>query len=68
MITNPAMVTAFEAEQVRLDAPDFFRNLRLLDALYHEARTLGVFPLKDPLDGIETDIRLAQALHVRTTA
>lgn len=68
MMTNPAMVAAFEAEQASLAAPDFFRNLRLLDALYQEARTLGVFPLKDPLDGIETDIRLARVLHVRTAA
>ncbi len=68
MITNPAMVAAFEAEQASQAAPDVLRNLRLLDALYHEARTLGVFPLKDPLDGIEVDIRLARALHVRTTA
>ncbi len=68
MMTNPTIVAAFEAEQARLDAPDFLRNLRLLDALYQEARTLGVFPLKDPLDGIETDIRLARVLHVRTAA
>lgn len=64
MITNPAMVAAFEAEQASRAAADLLRNLRLLDALYHEARTLGVFPLTDPLDDIETDICLARALNI----
>ncbi|HEX9742062.1 MAG TPA: hypothetical protein VGA17_04665 [Nitrospiraceae bacterium] len=68
MITNPALVEAFESAQASRQAPDFLRNLRLVDALYQEARTLNVFPLKDPLDGIEVDIRLAQALNVRTAA
>lgn len=68
MITNPAMVEAFEAALVRREAPNFLRNLRLVDGLYQEARALGVFPLSDPLDGIEVDLRLAQALNVRTTA
>jgi hypothetical protein len=68
MITNPALVEAFENAQVSRQAPDFLRNLRLVDALYQEARTLNIFPLKDPLDGIEVAIRLAQALNVRTAA
>lgn len=66
MITNPAIVEAFESAQVRREAPNFPHNLRLVDALYQEARALGVFPLNDPLDGIEVDIRLARALNVRT--
>ena len=35
----------------------------IAEALYEEARALGVFPLKDSLDGIEVDIRLARALN-----
>ncbi len=68
MIKNPAMVEAFENAQARQETPDFLRNVRLVDALYEEARALGVFPLQDPLDGIEVDIRLARALNVRTAA
>lgn len=66
MITNPALVEAFEHAQARQATPGFLHNLRLVDALHQEARTLGIFPLKDPLDGIEVDIRLAKALNVRT--
>jgi hypothetical protein len=68
MITNPAMVEAFEDAQARQETPDFLRNMHLVDALYEEAHALGAFPLKDPLEGIEVDIRLAQALNVRTAA
>ena len=35
---------------------------------FAQACAHGVFPLKDPLDGIEVDIRLARALHVRPAA
>jgi len=31
-----------------------------------EAKTLGVLPVKDPLEGIDTDIRLAGILNVQT--
>lgn len=68
MLTNPALVEAVENAQARQATPGFLHNLRLVDALYEEARTLGAFPLKDPLDGIEVDIRVAKALNVRTAA
>jgi glycine/D-amino acid oxidase-like deaminating enzyme len=68
MITNPALVEAFERAQARQTTPGFLHNLRLVDALYQEARALGAFPLNNPLDGIEVDIRLARALNVRTAA
>jgi hypothetical protein len=42
--------------------------LRIFEALYEEAKQLGVFPLKDPLEGIEVDIRLARALNARKVA
>jgi hypothetical protein len=33
-----------------------------------EARFLGILPLRNPLDGIDVDIRLAAVLNVRTSA
>jgi len=36
----------------------------LLDGMYELARALGVFPLVNPLEGLETDIRVAKALNV----
>lgn len=48
---------------------NYERNLRILEAMYQEAKSLGVFPLKDPLDGIEADLKLARVLNsVRITS
>lgn len=66
MIDRPDLIEAFERNQIRATPPDYFRNLSLYEALYEEAKALGYFPLKDPLEGIEVDIRLAKVLNVST--
>ena len=66
MLRNPELVEFFEKSQMRREASDYFRNLRILEALYQEARSLGILPLKDPLEGIEVDIHLAKVINVRT--
>ena len=53
---------------MRSQPPDYLHNLRIFEALYHEACLLGILPLRDPLDGIEVDIRLAAVLNVRESA
>ena len=63
MIRRPDLVEAFEREYQRRQPHDYRQNLRIAEALYAEARALGVLPLKDPLDGIEVKIRLAKALN-----
>ena len=68
MVKNAKMVEAFEKELAGREPADYRRNLQIVEALYGEACLLGVFPLRDPLEGIEVDIRLARALNVRTTA
>jgi hypothetical protein len=62
------LVEAFEKAQMQREAPDYFRNLRIFEALYQEACSLGVLPLKDPLEGIEVDIHLARVINVRTNS
>jgi hypothetical protein len=66
MIKRTDLLEAFEREQIRKNDASYLDNLRLFEALYREAQALGVLPLADPLEGIDVDIRLAQALHVRT--
>ena len=68
MIRNANLLEKFEREQIRKRKPDYFRNLRIFESLYNEAMHLGIFPLKDPLDGIEVDIKLARALNVQRLA
>jgi hypothetical protein len=65
MIIDDPMLRAFEKEQIQKSPPDYHKNLRIFEALYEEARLLGVFPLENPLEGIEVDIALAAVLNVR---
>ncbi len=65
MLKRPDLVEAFERGQMRREPPDHQRNLRVAEALYAHARLLGALPLKDPLDGIAVDIRLARSINVR---
>jgi hypothetical protein len=66
MIQNAHLIEALKKTQMKSSPPDYFRNLTVFEGLYREARTLGVLPTKDPLEGIDTDIRLAGILNVQT--
>ena len=59
------LVEDFEREAIRNRDASYQCNLRIFEALYREARQLGVLPPRDPLEGIEQDIRLASILNVR---
>ena len=46
----------------------FLEALKIYEALWKEAVTLGVLPLADPPDGMEKDIELARMLNsLKTT-
>lgn len=53
----------FERDFLRGEKVDIRRNFRLVEALYKEAVTLGIFPLKNPLDGIEVDLKIAKVIN-----
>lgn len=40
----------------------------LCDAMYEYARSLGVFPSADPLEGLEAKIAMARAVNVQSTS
>ena len=68
MRRNPARLTEFEDKLIRETVLDVATRFRLFEAMVQEARTVGALPPADPLEGIEVDIRLAKALHVREAA
>lgn len=68
MIKDRALWEEWEARFVASQPADFQRNLRLLEAMYEHARSLGAFPPLDPLAGLEAKIKLAQKLNVSTLA
>lgn len=63
MVINSEKLRAYEDERIRTEKVDVKRNFRIVDALYDEARMLGVLPPKDPLEGIEVKIRIARAVN-----
>jgi hypothetical protein len=54
----------FERKLISKNRPDPIKNLRIVEAMYEEGRQLGIFPLKDPLEGLETDIRIARVINL----
>jgi len=54
---------AFESELLRREQLTLEQKFRMLDALHAEAVALGALPLRDPLEGIEVDIRIARVVN-----
>jgi predicted translin family RNA/ssDNA-binding protein len=53
----------FEIEMLRNEKLDVKKKFKIVEALYKEAVALGVFPLKDSLEGLEVDIRIAKVIN-----
>jgi len=53
----------FELDFLRKEKVDIVRNLHIVEGLYKEAVTLGIIPLKNPLDGIEVDLKIAEVVN-----
>ena len=62
MIMN-AEFRKFEIEFMKKERVDIKKNFHLLEALYQEAVTFGVLPPKNPLDGIEVDLKIAKVVN-----
>lgn len=63
MIKNKKRLRRFEDDIIRKTKVEVDKNFQLLDAMYQEALALGVFPLRNPLSGIETDIKIAKVVN-----
>ena len=68
MTKDLAVWERWERETQLSQPADFRRNLRLLEAMYVEARALGVMAVAPALEGLESRLRLARVLNVRTTS
>jgi hypothetical protein len=53
----------FEIEILKNEKLDTRKKFEIVEALYREAVALGVFPLKDSLEGLEVDIRIAKVVN-----
>ena len=68
MIKVPLYWEKWERKMQLRQPADLKANLRLLEAMYEEARTLGVMAQPPSLEGLESWLRLARALNARKLA
>ena len=62
MIKNTKYLENFENKFIAGQKTSLMANLAIYEAMWDMAKTLGVFPLKDPYDGVDDDIHLAKIL------
>ncbi len=53
----------FEQEFLRKNKLSLKKKLKLMDGFYKAAVLFGLFPPKNPLEGIETDIKIARLVN-----
>lgn len=63
MIKDPKSWKEFETSLTKREKPDYKRNLKIFEELVKHAKSMKVFPPKNPLEGIEADIRIAKFLN-----
>jgi hypothetical protein len=64
MIKNPELLKSFEDHFIRGKGRlSFTQAMVLFSDMWKEGLRLGVLPLKDSLDGIEVDIKIAKVLN-----
>jgi hypothetical protein len=64
MVKNPLLLQKLEEQFLEEEGPlPYHRAIHILNALWQEAVTLGIFPLQDPWEGIESDLKIAKILN-----
>ena len=67
MIKNYKKFDRFENDLISRERLSIEQNFFIMDEMYEEAAYFGIFPLKNPLEDIEDDIRLAKILNSVST-
>jgi hypothetical protein len=68
MIKDRTLWNQWETEYTRLQKPDFARGMRIVEALYQEAQSLGAFKRTKFIALPAHTLKLARALNVSTPA
>ncbi|OHB99759.1 MAG: hypothetical protein A2Z58_08195, partial [Planctomycetes bacterium RIFCSPHIGHO2_12_42_15] len=63
MIKNNKLLEQFERDLKKREKADYHQNLKIFEGMYKEAVYLNAIPLKDPLDGLEVDIKIARVIN-----
>lgn len=63
MIKNSRLLKRFEKAEVKRDKISFKKAVKIFEALWKEARSLGAIRKEDRLEGIEKEIRIAKIVN-----
>ncbi len=63
MIKNVHLIEDLEKEFISKDKLSYKQSLRIFESLWQEGLNLGILPPKNPLEGIEVDLRIANILN-----
>jgi hypothetical protein len=63
MIKNPKILKELEKKIKKNSKVDIDRNFEIFEALYKEAKDLGVLPVKEPLKDKETVKKIAKIIN-----
>ncbi len=63
MVKNTEYLKKFEDEWISSQKLTPEQALNILDSMWEEAIALGVLPSKDPMEGFEVDLRIAEILN-----
>lgn len=63
MVRNWKKFYEFERNMVSSQEIDIEKNIKIFDELLNFARAQGALPLKNPLEGIEIDIKYGRVIN-----
>jgi adenine specific DNA methylase Mod len=63
MIKDTKLLQKFENNLLKNEPLSYKDALKIFEALWHEANSLGILPSKDPMGEIEVKIKMAKILN-----
>lgn len=63
MIKNAQLVENMERDFISRQKLSYKQSMQIFESMWNEAVRLGVLPPRDPLEGIEVDIKIANVLN-----
>ena len=63
MVKNSNILEKFERQEIKKSKLSYSEALKIFEAMWEEAKNLGILPPKNPMEGIEVDIKLAKILN-----
>lgn len=63
MIKDKDKILEFEKEFLKNEKLDIDKSFEIYENMYKYSVELGIFPLKNKLEGIEIDIKIARVLN-----